>query len=289
LGKYYFIIICIVTLGSGSIIAQDTFSKKELRKQKADFLQTDRLWTLEIPLWIPGFAGYFSYGDIDIEGEDGIDPTNPIEPPPGGSIGKILSRLFSTDWKLNFFYLTKIAYERNLFIVQFDAIAGGVGETTKFKYDDNQIVQANFRTINCRLIGGYKIINTLTENRNFKYELIGYTGIRTHFQKVHSDLNNIINKIDINPIWVEPVLGIQNQFTWKRWFAVLQSDYGGFFMESKYSFQFSTYVYYRTGKASSIKLGWNHLYLDHSGSFLRQDYSINGTFSGPSFGIVLHF
>jgi len=140
-----------------------------------------------------------------------------------------------------------------------------------------------------RLIGGYKIINTLTENRNFQYELIGYTGIRAHFQKVHSDLNNIINKIDINPIWVEPVLGIQNQFTWKRWFAVLQSDYGGFFMESKYSFHFSTYVYYRTGKASSIKLGWNHLYLDHSGSFLRQDYSINGTFSGPSFGIVLHF
>lgn len=283
------IIICIAFIEPGSINAQDSFSKKELRIQKADFLLQDRLWTLELPLWIPGFAGYFSYGDIDIEGEDGLDPANPIEPPPGGSIGKIFSRLFTTDWKLNFFYLTKIAYERNQFIVLFDAITGAVGETTKFNYNDNQIINANFRTTNCRLIGGYKIINTQSEGENFQYELFGYTGIRTHFHKVYSDLNSIITKLDINPIRIEPVLGVQNQFTWKRWFAVVQGDYGGYFVKEKYSMQFSAFVYYRTGKATSLKLGWNHLYLDHSGSFLRQDYGINTTFSGPCAGLALHF
>jgi hypothetical protein len=289
LGKSFLIIIWFAVIGPGIIDAQDTLPKKELRKQKADYLLHDRPWTLEIPLWIPGFAGYFSYGNIDIEGEDGIDPSNPIEPPPGGSIGKIFSRLFSTDWKLNFFYLTKIAYEREQFMVQFDAITGAVGETTKFNFNDNQIIKANFRTTNCRLIGGYKIIDTQSEGENFQYELFGYTGIRTHFHKVHSNLNSIINNLDINPIWVEPVLGVMNQFTWKRWFAVVQGDYGGYFLESKYSVQLTAYVYYRTGKATSLKLGWNHLYLDQSGSFLRQDFGINATFSGPCAGIALHF
>ena len=271
------------------IDAQDTLTKKELRIQKADFLLQDRPWTMEIPLWIPGFAGYFSYGDIDIEGEDGVDPENPVENPPGGSIGKIFSRLFNTNWKLNFFYLTKIAYERHPFIVQFDAITGAVGETTKFSFNNNQLVKANFRTTNLRLIGGYKIINTQFGTGKFQYELFGYTGFRAHFHKVHSDLNSTINTLDINPIWFEPLIGIQNQFTWKRWFAVVQGDYGGYFVKAKYSIQFTAYVYYRTGKATSLKFGWNHLYLDQSGSLLRQDYVINATFSGPSAGLALHF
>lgn len=287
--KFRFIMVSFVLLAPAILIAQEEVSKKDLRKQKSNFLMADKPWTLELPLWIPGFAGQFSYGDIEIEGEDGVDPANPTEPPPGGLIGKIFKRLFSTDWKLNFFYLTKISYEKEHFIVQLDAITGAVGESTKFKYNDTQVVQANFRTTNVRLIGGYKIIDTQTENNTFQYELIGYMGIRTHFHKIHSDLNSTINTLDISPWWIEPVLGIQNQFTWKRWFAVLQSDYGGYFVESKYSFQFTTYVYYRSGKATSLKLGWNHLHLVHSDSFLRQDYNIIASFSGPSIGLILHF
>lgn len=289
MGKLFWLIICIFLIGPGIIDAQDTLTKKELRKQNADYLLQDRPWTIEIPLWIPGFAGYFSYGEIDIEGEDGIDPEYPIEPPPGGSIGKILSRLFSTDWKLNYFFLTKIAYERNKYMFQFDAITGGVGESTKFNLNENQIVKANFRTTNFRLIGGYKILSTRSESEKFQYELFGYTGLRAHLHRVHSDLNGVSNTLDINPIWFEPVLGLQNQFTWKRWFAVVQADYGGYFVKAKYSLQFTAYVYYRIGKATSLKFGWNHLYLDQSGSLLRQDYVITATFSGPSAGIALHF
>ena len=64
--------------------SQDTLTKKQWRKLQKNFLLTQRCWTVEAPLWIPGFAGAFAYGDIDIEGEDGIDPVHPIEPPPGG-------------------------------------------------------------------------------------------------------------------------------------------------------------------------------------------------------------
>ncbi len=190
---------------------------------------------------------------------------------------------------LKFFYLTKISFEKNQYLVQLDGIAGSVGESVKFNYNDNQIVQANFRTTNIRLLGGYKIVTTSSKGKKFRYELIGYTGIRIHFQKIYSDLDGLINKLDINPVWIEPIIGLQNQFTWKRWFVVIQGDYGGFFVESKNSSQFSGYVYFRSGKVTSLKLGWNHLALHHSGDILKENYNVNATFSGPSAGIAFHF
>jgi hypothetical protein len=132
--------------------AQDTLSRKEIRKEQANFLLQDRPWTIEIPLWIPGYAGNFAYGDVDIEGEDGVDPEHPIEPPDG--IGGIFSRLFSDDWYLNFFFMTRIAYEKNRFIAQTDALTGSVGESVKFKYNNTEIVSAHYRTTNIRIFGG---------------------------------------------------------------------------------------------------------------------------------------
>jgi len=70
---------------------------------------------------------------------------------------------------------------------------------------------------------------------------------------------------------------------------VLQADYGGLFIESKYSIQLSGYVYYRSGRFISLKFGWNHLDLNHCGTFLKEDYKVNISLSGPSVGLVFHF
>lgn len=269
--------------------AQDTLSKREFRKQQKNFLLPGRPWTIEIPLWIPGFAGDFTYGDVTIEGEDGVDPENPIEPPPGGDFGKILSRLFTKNWYLKFFYLTKVSYENKGFLVQLDGVVGEVGNSVKFNLNNKEIAQANFRTLNMRFFAGYRFVDKRSANKKFRYELYGYLGTRIHFQRIYSDLNGIINKLDINPIWAEPVFGLENQFSWKKWFMVLQGDYGGFFVNSKYSFQLTTYVYYRTGRFNSIKLGWSHLDLNHIGTFRDEDYIVNVTLSGPTVGFVFLF
>ena len=155
------IISFIILTVPGFLGSQDTLSRKEIRKQEADFFLQKRPWTIEVPLWIPGYAGSFAYGDVDIEGEDGLDPENPIEPP-GGVIGGILSRVFSDDWYLKFFFLTRGAYENNRLLLQVDAFTGSVGE---------------------------------------------------------------------------PITGLINQFTWKRWFVVIQGDSGGYFVSSKHSAQ----------------------------------------------------
>lgn len=287
--NYIRLIIIILAVLPLLLPAQDTITKKEIRKQKKNFLLNDRPWTIEVPLWIPGFAGSFAYGDISVEGEDGSDIENPIEPPERPGFGDIFSRLFTTKWYLKFFFLTRLAYEKNRYIVQLDGISGAAGESTEFNYNKQQVVQVNFRTTNVRLFGGYKIVNANGRKGKFRYELFGYLGIRAHFHKLYSDLDGLINKLDINPVWVEPIIGLQNQFTWKRWFLVLQGDYGGFLIDSKYSFQLSSYLYYRSGKITSLKVGWNHINLNHLGTFLKENYTIKATLSGPSVGITFHF
>ena len=268
---------------------QDSITKKELRKQKKNFLLTDKSWTAEVPLWIPGFAGTFAYGDIEVEGEDGVDPEQPIEPPPPWDPGGILSRLFTTNWYFKFFFMTRIAYEKERFLFSMDGLTGSVGSSVKFNYNNKEIVQVNFRSSNVRVFGGYKIVEANSKSKKFRYELFGYAGVRMHLEEIYSDLNGAINKLDIHPFWVEPIIGVQNQFTFKRWFLVLQADYGGIFIDDRFSVQVSSFAYYRTGKTTSLKFGWNHLQLYHKGTFLKEDYTIKTTFSGPTLGVAFHF
>ena len=287
--KKYIILFISLLLMTFYAVAQDTVREVSNKKKQKSFLVPGKPWTVELPVWIPGFAGSFAYGEVTIEGEDGVDPEHPVEPPPGGIIGEILSRLFTKDWYLKFFFLTKIAYENNRFLVQLDGFTGAVGHSTKFNYNNQQVVQANFRSTNLRLVGGYKVVNAYSKNRKFRYELFGYIGVRAYFQNVTSDLDGLYDHLNFHPFWIEPVLGLQNQFTFKRWMIVLQGDYGGFFVSSKYSTQYTGYVYYRAGKFTSVKLGWNHLRLNQKGVFLKQDYNIKATFSGPAVGVVFHF
>lgn len=269
--------------------AQDSLSKKEIRKLESNYLIQNRPWTIEIPLWIPGYAGEFAYGDISVEGAEDWEPVNPIEPPPSWDFRRIWSRVFTDDWYLKFFFLTRIAYENNRFLAQFDAIAGSVGETVTFTYNNSAFVDATYRTANFRLFGGYKLLNIDSNNEKFRYELFGYFGTRIYVQKIYSELNNTSLSLDIDPVWAEPILGLQNQLTWKRWYIVITGDYGGYFVSTKYSSQFTANIYFRTGKTTSVKIGWNHLELHHRGTFLNEDLKVDASFSGPAAGVAFQF
>lgn len=287
--KKYLTILFALAIFSNILYGQDTLTKKESKKQQKSFLDTSHPWTIEVPLWIPGFAGSFAYGDVEIEGEDGVGIENPIEPPPTWEWGTLIRRAFSGEWYLKFFFLTRAAYEKGSWLAQFDIISGAVGNSVQFNYNNQEVVKAKIRTINFRLFGGYKIINATSNNNKFRYEFFVYAGVRTYIQSIYSELTGGKLNLDLNPVWVEPIIGIQNQFTFKRWFLVIQGDYGGFVDNSHYSIQLSAFAYYRVGRINSIKFGWNHIDLNRHGKFLRQDYRVNMTLSGPSVGLAFHF
>ena len=108
-------------------------------------------------------------------------------------------------------------------------------------------------------------------------------------RRLQSELNGTGVELDINPIWVEPLIGLENQFTWKRCLLVLQGDYGGLFSQGKQSVQLSAYAYFRMGGLTSLKVGWNHLYMDQKNVLLQQDYTVKLTLSGPVVALAFHF
>lgn len=281
--------LTIYLIFKGISFAQDSLTKKEIKKLESNFLIPGNPWTVEIPLWIPGFAGEFAYGDINIEGEDGIE--NPIEPdPPGGGIGDIISRLFTKNWYLKFFYLTRVSYEQNKFKAQFDMITGAVGNSVMFNYNQKELVQASFFTLNLRLYGAYKFVEKWggTKN-NFRYKAFVYGGLRTYFQRVQSELNGAGVALKINPVWVEPIIGLENQFTWKRWMVNLQGDYGSLAYKNRQTYQLTAFANYRMGSLTSIKFGWNHLYVNRNDEYLEEEIKIKLTLSGPSVAVAFHF
>ncbi len=278
-----FLFLCAGLLG------QDTLTSKESNKQKKNFLLDDRHWTIEVPLWLPGFTGSFAYGDIEIEGEDGTDIQNPIEPPDRPAFGDLFSRIFTTDWYLKFVFLTRVAFEKNRFIAQLDGLAGGVGEGTEFNFNRKEVVSAYFQTVNMRLFAGHKFIDFNSRSKRFRYEFFVYAGVRAHFHQINSDLAGQSDLLSFSPNWFEPIIGIHNELTWRRWLWQIQGDYGGYFVRGKTSFQLTTFLYYRSGRFISLKAGWNHLFLNHEDTLNGEDYKVRVTLSGPSAGIAFHF
>ncbi len=275
-----------------TINAQDTLTKKEIRKSKKSFLIPGKPWSIEIPLWIPGFAGAFSYGDVDLEGGDGEDPGDPGDPgkpPPGGGIGDIISRLFSSEFYVRYFYMGKISFENKRFLTEFETFGGEVGGAIKFNLNNKDIVKASFRMINTRLIAGYKIVNADGKRKKFRYGLVAFIGVRASFSRIYSELPGVSNKLEINPAAYMPIVGLQNQFIWRRWKIIAQGDFGALTNPEKYSIHISNFVYYRTGRLISLKFGWNHLFMNTRGTFLKEEYKIKVTLSGPATGLVFHF
>jgi hypothetical protein len=286
--KHLVLLILMLCIGCNFSYAQDSIPPNTKKRPNKSFLIDDRPFTFEIPIWIPGFAGDFAFGDISISGGDGIDPGDP-EDPDDDEEGNILQKIFTPKFYLKFFYLTRMAYEDKNFLVQLDGITGGVGESIKFNYNNAEIVKLEFVTINLRLLAGYRVVDAWSQRGKFRYELYPYIGSRYHNQKIRSWFLDEKDIFDIQPGWFEPILGVQNQFSWERWFILLSADMGGFFIGSKYSFQLSSHIYYRLGRATSIKLGWNILDLNHRTTYRGEELKIDLTLGGPAIGFAIQF
>ena len=144
--KLVILILSILFFGVSGF-TQDSTKTKKLKPVKS-FLRNDRHWTIEVPIWVPGFRGEFAYGDITVEAEDGQNPgvpDNPIEPPPPGEPpwgdGNILSRLFKSSSYLKFFFMSKVAYEKKILLVDTVMASGrsivyAINALSEFKIND---------------------------------------------------------------------------------------------------------------------------------------------------------
>lgn len=285
--KKLIFLILICCLAASFVTAQDSTSAVKKRHQKS-FLSQDRPWTIELPIWIPGFRGDFVYGDIDLEGEDGGDPGDPGDPGDENNCG-IFCRVFNSKTYLKFFFMTRVTYNKNNFIAQFDGFSAAFGESIKFNYNNKEIVQVNVRAVLLRIYGGYSIIERTSNSQKFKFNLYGYGGARFHGIQISSDLNEAINKLDISPTWAEPILGLKTRFTMKKWLFTFQGDVGGFYINKKLSYMINALASYRINRWLSVKLGWNVLDIDYKNTIRDKDLKLKIHLEGPSTALVFHF
>jgi len=291
--KIILLLILITFINIVCVSAQDTTTIK--KNNENSFLNRDQNWAIEIPIWIPGFRGNFAYGDVSLEGEDGVDPGtpgHPIEPPlgqPPDDGGNILSRLFSSSKYLKFFFMGQVVFVKDKFTAQFDAFGGSVGSSVEFKLNNKEVAKVNYATALARLFLGYSLYELENSSQTSRLTIYGYAGMRVHYVELISDLNRTTNKLDINFFWGEAIVGIENRVALNDWLFILQGDIGGFYSGKNYSYMIQALCHYRLSNLLSIKLGWTDWDVNYKGEVKEEKLSLNVHLSGPSVGLAFHF
>ncbi len=282
---FIFFILCFIV--PQTLSAQDTIPEPG-KKKKQSFLTETRHWAIEIPVWIPGFRGEFAYGDVALEGEDGNDltPENPIEKP---SFGHGFKRLFKTGLDLNYFFVTRVSYTNKKFYSEFDLFSGTVGTSLKFRYNNKELVSANVHSDLSRLYAGYQLYEHSLFKNKAKYNLHGYGGIRVQNFKLTSDLDRISRTLKIDPLWVEPVVGVRNELVFNYWKFVVQTDMGSFGIDDKFSYMLNLNLFYRISNLLSFKMGWNAWYVNYNDRFKDESLKLKVYLAGPTSALVFNF
>jgi len=273
-----------------NIIAQDT-TKTASQYDEGSFLNRDKNWEIVIPIWIPGYRGNYTYGDVSLEGEDGTDlgtPANPIEPPPPVGGGNILSRLFNSSSFLKFFFMGKIAYTKDKFFITLDTFAGSAGSSIDFKLNNREVATAHYFTLLTRLAIGYSLYELENKSKSMRLTVYGYTGLRAHYIELISDLNRTTRKLDVSNFWGEILFGLNNRIALDDWLFKLQGDIGGFNKSSNYSYMIQLLCSYRISNLLSVKLGWTDWDVRYRGKVKDEELSLNVHLSGPNIGLTFH-
>lgn len=279
------IVFCFII--SYNVLAQDSTRVKK-NKLERNFLQDNGHWTIEVPIWIPGFRGEYAYGDVELEGEDGPPPEigHPIEKPGPGDIFK---RLFKTSGSLNFFFMNRITYDNQKFYAQFDALSGTVGGSLFFRYNNSELVKAKFNTNLFRFYFGYALIDTWSESEKVNFRTHAYGGIRIHDVNVSSEINKIDAQLKIDPLWVEPIVGLRAELALKRWLFSITGDLGNFGLNNKSSYMINLYAYFRLSNLLSIKAGWTDWDIKHKDKVMNEELKLKVHLSGPSTSLTFYF
>ncbi len=277
---FLFVLLCFNTRAENEITKN--------KKIKTTFLNDTSRWIVEIPVWIPGFRGEYSYGEVELEGEDGVVPIpeQPIENP---KLWDSFRRLFNSDGHLNYVFIYAVKFETKRFFVASDGFSGSVGNDVMFRYNNSKLVNAKFQTTMFRAVAGYNLYSTPVFNEKGIYNFYGYGGIRFHYIKVFSSLNNIGDGVKIDPLWAEPIFGINNELLLKRWRFVLRADMGDFKLDSKLSYMVNIHSYYKISNILSFKLGWNIWHIKHFDTYLNDDLRLKIHMAGPSAAIAFNF
>ncbi len=119
--------------------------------------------------------------------------------------------------------------------------------------------------------------------------MLSYIGVRYFLIKISSKHNDLINRLNINPVWADAIIGIKVPWQFHRWQFTLQADYGGFGFDNTQSWLINLNTSYRISKLIAVKLGWNDMDIKHNGEIDGDEFDVNIHLSGPIAGVSFYF
>ena len=233
-------------------------------------------WLLEIPLWVPGFRGQLSYGDIY------LNTATPKD--------KKELELIDKDPGLEFYFVGRASFRHQKLWIQADAFSGSVGNTFSFAPQrselEKELVYLSATGTMPRIIFGYSVW-TKTFNEHTSIEIVPYTGLRYIYIQFESEISQTSQQIDLVSKWFEPLIGVSIPFNYKRFRFEIQGDWGG--NSAKNSTMINSCLKYRISRLIDTKLGWTSVYSHHKAAVQDEilDFDIN--LQGPALGVGFNF
>jgi len=266
--KYQIIFLLVLLLGS------DCYSQKP--KEDKYYVNSNRQWCIEVPLWVPYVRGRFAYGDIEFSSS-------------GEKEEKEYERLNSKT-NIEFYFVARVVARYNKFWFQLDAFSGKIGSS--FTYDkvigsnQKEILGINVRGELPRLAAGYYVWEKQFNDIS-KIAIVPYLGLRYVYVNLQAAFLDSLVQQDVNPDWFEPIIGIYLPYSYRRFKAELLSDFG--ITNAKLSWSFNAAIRYRISRVVDVKIGWNYLQLNHRETISKQALNIRLRLSGPGAGIGFRF
>ena len=245
-------------------------------KEEKYYINNNKHWLVEIPIWIPGFRGQIAYGDFDLSSS-------------GDREEREFKRL-NSDVGIEFYLVGRISAQYNKLWIQTDIFSGEVGSAFSYNSlignNEKEIVIIKIKGTFTRLITGYSVWQKSTEN-GFKIGLTPYIGLRYVSFHLKSDIFGLTKIIDVNPNWLEPLIGLNIPISYKRFKVEIQADYGA--TETKNSWVVSNRYRYRISKLVDVQLGWNLIRLYHKGLVGNDELESTIRLFGPTAGVGFRF
>lgn len=261
----------------------------ENKNSPRGYLNNNFNWTVELPVWVPGYTYDYNYGADDSDGGDGSEPEVPTQPIEKPEVGDVFSRLFSSDNYLKYFWGLKVVYKKDRLLAQVDVKAGVMGNDVKYNLTDIKIVDADLSMSFTRAFLGYAIIDNMSKPQNSRFSLYGCLGLYFSRIELASSIGGSMVDLGIDYEWTPVILGIQAQYALSNWLFVLHSDYGLPLWSSSYSLIFEGFCHYRLGKILSVKLGWIDRYIFQDTEVFNENFVADIHLTGPVMGVLFHF
>ena len=264
----------IILFSTTLVLSLGLYAQKDSNRLYYSNLQDK--WLIEIPLWIPGFRGQLSYGEIELSTET---PKEDID----------LERI-EKDTGIEFYLVGNVSYRSPKFWFQLDAFSGKVGNTFTLTPIQNEtekeLAHLSIEATIPRVLIGYSVWKKKF-NAHADIEIIPYTGLRYMYMQFESENSTGEQVLDVVNNWFEPLLGISVPFHYKRFRFDIQADMGA--NSSKNSTMINSSIKYKASKLIAIKTGWSSFFSNHHDSVNGQELDFTLNLQGPILGVGFHF